>query len=73
MANSQMTRFVTEVAPPQFISVMRRQAPKMLDTIIEEEIDAGVSESLPSSLKGSSCSFYDSNLFSKEFQKSFNF
>lgn len=38
MANSRIARFVTEVAPPQVVSVMRYHASKMLDTINEEEI-----------------------------------
>ncbi|KAG6594447.1 hypothetical protein SDJN03_11000, partial [Cucurbita argyrosperma subsp. sororia] len=39
MANSRIARFVTEVAPPQIISVMRRRTSKVLDTISEEERD----------------------------------
>ncbi|KAI3913308.1 hypothetical protein MKW92_029430 [Papaver armeniacum] len=42
MATSRVGRFVMEVAPPQFVSVMRRRTPKMLDTIVEEDHrDAG--------------------------------
>ena len=37
MANSRLARFVTEVAPPQFVSVMRHRTPKVLDTINEDE------------------------------------
>lgn len=37
MANSRIARFITEVAPPQFVSVMRYRTSKMLDTINEEE------------------------------------
>ncbi|KAM7505822.1 hypothetical protein LguiB_004726 [Lonicera macranthoides] len=37
MANSRIARFVTEVAPPQVVSLMRCRASKMLDTINEEE------------------------------------
>ncbi|KAM1235167.1 hypothetical protein ACFX2J_004670 [Malus domestica] len=37
MANSRLARFVTEVAPPQFVSVMRHRTSKVLDTIYEEE------------------------------------
>uniref|UniRef100_A0A7N0RFU5 Uncharacterized protein n=1 Tax=Kalanchoe fedtschenkoi TaxID=63787 RepID=A0A7N0RFU5_KALFE len=40
MASSRMARFATEVAPAQFVIVMRRRATKMLDTIQEEEIHA---------------------------------
>ncbi|KAG7034740.1 hypothetical protein SDJN02_04470, partial [Cucurbita argyrosperma subsp. argyrosperma] len=55
MANSRIARFVTEVAPPQIISVMRRRTSKVLDTISEEERDGSKNEypasprSLPSS------------------------
>ncbi|KAK3204447.1 hypothetical protein Dsin_018493 [Dipteronia sinensis] len=53
MANSRITRFVMEVAPPQFVSVMRHRTAKMLDTISEEEKDVvGASiDSLASSSK----------------------
>ncbi|OMO65758.1 hypothetical protein COLO4_31021 [Corchorus olitorius] len=37
MANSRLTRFVMEVAPPQLVSVMRHRTRKMLDTINEED------------------------------------
>ncbi|CAH1448637.1 unnamed protein product [Lactuca virosa] len=37
MASSRMARFVSEVAPPQFVSLMRRRTTKMLDTISEDE------------------------------------
>ncbi|PON42212.1 hypothetical protein PanWU01x14_283900, partial [Parasponia andersonii] len=37
MANSFIARFANEVAPPQYISVMRHKAPKILDTISEED------------------------------------
>ncbi|KAG2688938.1 hypothetical protein I3843_09G116000 [Carya illinoinensis] len=40
MANSRIARFISEVAPPQYISVIRQRASKMLDTINEEERDA---------------------------------
>ncbi|KAJ0082170.1 hypothetical protein Patl1_11121 [Pistacia atlantica] len=39
MANSRIARFVMEVAPPQFVSVMRHRTVKMLDTITEEDRD----------------------------------
>ncbi|EEF42610.1 uncharacterized protein LOC8284058 [Ricinus communis] len=48
MANSRIARFITEVAPPQYISVIRRRASKMLDTINEEERDVSPSNSLAS-------------------------
>ncbi|OIS96718.1 hypothetical protein A4A49_39256 [Nicotiana attenuata] len=79
MANARIARFVTEVAPPQFVNVMRQRASKMLDTIKEEEREAGTSESL--SLKSSlpsSTSVYsasasnakNSKYFLKEVQRS---
>ncbi|POO01117.1 hypothetical protein TorRG33x02_028710 [Trema orientale] len=37
MENSIIARFANEVAPPQYISVMRHKAPKILDTISEED------------------------------------
>ncbi|KAK6775754.1 hypothetical protein RDI58_026755 [Solanum bulbocastanum] len=46
MANARIARFVTEVAPPQFVNVMRHRASKMLDTINEEEREASKSELL---------------------------
>ncbi|KAK3016193.1 hypothetical protein RJ639_006026 [Escallonia herrerae] len=45
MANSRVTRFITEVAPPQFVSVMRYHATKMLDTISEEERECSANDS----------------------------
>ncbi|KAJ4703108.1 Galactosyltransferase family protein [Melia azedarach] len=50
MANARIARFVMEVAPPQFISVMRHRTAKMLDTISEEEkdISGSGSDCLPS-------------------------
>ncbi|KAG9439765.1 hypothetical protein H6P81_019930 [Aristolochia fimbriata] len=37
MAASFLSRFVSEAAPPQVISVMRRRVSKILDTIVEED------------------------------------
>ncbi|KAK3041151.1 hypothetical protein RJ639_028630 [Escallonia herrerae] len=45
MANSRV-RFITEVAPPQFVSTMRYRATKMLDTINEEERGCSANDSL---------------------------
>lgn len=62
MANARITRFVMEVAPPQFISVMRHRTAKMLDTISEEEKDVSgsgsdcLSSKSFSSASASSCS-----------------
>lgn len=46
MAKLQAGRFLTEVAPPQFISVAKRPLTIMLATIVEEEKDFAVYESL---------------------------
>ncbi|KAL0300576.1 UNVERIFIED_CONTAM: hypothetical protein Scaly_2330900 [Sesamum calycinum] len=46
MANARIARFITEVAPPQFVSVMRHRTSKMLDTIHEEEKEAGTIDSI---------------------------
>ncbi|KAK4712855.1 hypothetical protein R3W88_018762 [Solanum pinnatisectum] len=84
MANARIARFVTEVAPPQFVNVMRNRASKMLETIKEEEREASTSESLslksysPSS--SSSSSAYSASLSNvnnskyllKEVQRSFS-
>lgn len=79
MANSRMARFVTEVAPPQFVSVMRNRASKMLDTIAEEERDGSVKETWPLSSKSHSLSSSaaassssSSDYFLKEVQRSFS-
>ncbi|KAK7834310.1 hypothetical protein CFP56_024715 [Quercus suber] len=64
MANSRIAKFVTEVAPPQYISVMRYKTRKMLDTIKEEERDANATSFLPSSPKNSSSSSSSSPLAS---------
>ncbi|CAN4113266.1 unnamed protein product [Withania somnifera] len=83
MANARIARFVTEVAPPQFVNVMRNRASKMLETIKEEEREASSSESL--SLKSysstslssaysasSSSNAKNSKYFLKEVQRSFS-
>ncbi|KAK9267735.1 hypothetical protein L1049_010168 [Liquidambar formosana] len=56
MASSRIARFTTEVAPPQFISVMRRRATKMMETINEEERDVSANDYLSLSSKGLSSS-----------------
>lgn len=45
MASSRMARFVSEVAPPQFVSLMRRRRTKILDTISEDEREFSMNES----------------------------
>ncbi|KAH0652384.1 hypothetical protein KY289_030062 [Solanum tuberosum] len=81
MANARIARFVTEVAPPQFVNVMRNRASKMLETIKEEEREASTSESLslkcysPSSSSAYSASSSNvkcSKYFLKEVQRSFS-
>ncbi|EOA37229.1 hypothetical protein CARUB_v10010742mg [Capsella rubella] len=49
MASSRLARFITEVAPPQFVTVMRRRTAKVLDTIKEEEREVGTADSIFSS------------------------
>ncbi|KAL9159355.1 hypothetical protein ABFS82_08G128200 [Erythranthe guttata] len=49
MANARVARFITEVAPPQLITVMRQRTCKMMETIHEEEKECGITN-LPSSL-----------------------
>ncbi|AAG30954.1 hypothetical protein AtNW77_Chr1g0033481 [Arabidopsis thaliana] len=49
MATSRLARFITEVAPPQFVTVMRRRTAKVLDTIKEEEREVGTDSIFPSS------------------------
>ncbi|KAL4386316.1 hypothetical protein GQ457_09G004070 [Hibiscus cannabinus] len=48
MANSRIHihRFITEVAPPQFVAVMRRRTRTMLDTISEEDRDGSYTDTL---------------------------
>ena len=48
-ATSRLARFISEACPPQFVSVMRRRSPKVLDTINEEDHREALSSS--SSLK----------------------
>ncbi|XVF40087.1 hypothetical protein PTKIN_Ptkin01aG0083900 [Pterospermum kingtungense] len=49
MANSRIPRFVLEVFPPQFVTVMRHRTRKMLDTISEEDRDDSLSPTSKSS------------------------
>ncbi|GAU42293.1 hypothetical protein TSUD_82020 [Trifolium subterraneum] len=37
MANSRIARFFMEVAPPQYVTVMRHRTSKMMETITEED------------------------------------
>ncbi|GMN54519.1 hypothetical protein TIFTF001_023646 [Ficus carica] len=87
MANARIARFITEVAPPQFVSVMRHRTSKVLDTIKEEERDVCASDSpitsppkaMPSAHAYSSSSTttaigscVNSRYFLKEVQRSFS-
>uniref|UniRef100_A0A2C9U7I6 Uncharacterized protein n=1 Tax=Manihot esculenta TaxID=3983 RepID=A0A2C9U7I6_MANES len=54
MATSRLAKFILEVAPPQYITVMRHRASKMMDTINEEERDVSPGKSLASSSANSS-------------------
>ncbi|CAN4093574.1 unnamed protein product [Withania somnifera] len=82
MANARIARFVTEVAPPQFVNIMRNRTSKMLETIKEEEREASTSESLslksyssPSSssaYSASSSNAKSSKYFLKGVQRSFS-
>uniref|UniRef100_A0A3Q7ITW2 Uncharacterized protein n=1 Tax=Solanum lycopersicum TaxID=4081 RepID=A0A3Q7ITW2_SOLLC len=76
MANARIARFVTEVAPPQFVNVMRHRASKMLDTINEEEREASKSEliflkSFSPSSSSSSSNANNSKYFLKQVERSF--
>ncbi|GMI77776.1 hypothetical protein HRI_001446900 [Hibiscus trionum] len=39
MANSRIHRFISEVAPPRFVTVMRQRTRTLLETICEEDRD----------------------------------
>ncbi|KAK8989588.1 hypothetical protein V6N11_064010 [Hibiscus sabdariffa] len=49
MANSRIHRFISEVAPPRFATVMRQRTWTMLETICEEDRDGSytVDTSIP--------------------------
>ncbi|MBA0598203.1 hypothetical protein Gorai_007977 [Gossypium raimondii] len=54
MASSRLPRLFMEVAPPQFVTVMRHRTRKMLDTINEEDRDGSNDDnSLSPTLKSS--------------------
>ncbi|WJX52956.1 hypothetical protein P8452_39013 [Trifolium repens] len=54
MANSRIARFFMEVAPPQYVSVMRRRTSKMMETIAEEDREISSIDSVISLPKSSS-------------------
>ncbi|KAF8092820.1 hypothetical protein N665_0400s0020 [Sinapis alba] len=67
MATSRLARFITEVAPPQVVTVMRRRTAKVLDTIKEEERDVGTDHSMFSSSLSSKVSQFASSSSSSSF------
>lgn len=44
MAITRLARFVSEVAPPQYISVMRQRRKTILETIKEDEREGSTNE-----------------------------
>ncbi|KAK7368491.1 hypothetical protein VNO80_10517 [Phaseolus coccineus] len=56
MANSRIARFFMEVAPPQYVNVMRHRTSKMLDTITEDEKEISSNDSVISPPKSSAAS-----------------
>ncbi|CAL5213997.1 unnamed protein product [Lathyrus oleraceus] len=51
MANFRIAKFFMEVAPPQYVSVMRRRTTKMMETITEEDREISLNDSVISPLK----------------------
>jgi hypothetical protein len=78
MATSRnIARFISEVAPPQYISVMRQRASKMLDTINEEERDIASAKDSSSSSSAPTCASSaaaaaETKYFLKEVHRSFS-
>ncbi|AES99193.1 hypothetical protein MtrunA17_Chr5g0434291 [Medicago truncatula] len=54
MASSRIARFFMEVAPPQYVSVMRQRASNMMETITEEDREISSHDNLISLPKSSS-------------------
>lgn len=69
MASSRVARFAMEVAPPQFITVMRQRTTKMLDTISEEERDISTNNS--ASKTATAAAAANSNYFFQRGSKTF--
>lgn len=65
MANVRATLFVTEVAPPKVISIVKRKVLKVLETIAEEEKEA--TESFSSSARPASSCFVRMKKLGKPF------
>jgi hypothetical protein len=53
MANSRIARFFMEVAPPQYVSVMRHRTTKMMETITEDDREINSNDSVISPPKSS--------------------
>ncbi|KAG9149732.1 hypothetical protein Leryth_012439 [Lithospermum erythrorhizon] len=83
MGSARIARFVSEVAPPQFVQVIRQRTSKMLDTIKEDEREAFYSNYdhlsnsstisftlITSSSSSSSTSLLTSKYFLQDVQKS---
>ncbi|KEH15306.1 galactosyltransferase family protein [Medicago truncatula] len=54
MTSSRVARFFMEVAPPQYVSVMRHRTSKMMETIAEEDREINSHDnviSLPKTLR----------------------
>ncbi|CAK8578354.1 unnamed protein product [Lathyrus sativus] len=54
MATSRIARFFMEVAPPQYVTVMRHRTSKMMETITEEDREISLNDSVISPPKSSS-------------------
>jgi len=54
MTSSRIARFFMEVAPPQYVSVMRHRTSKMMETIAEEDKEINSHDSVISLPKSSS-------------------
>ncbi|KAL5055254.1 hypothetical protein RYX36_035936 [Vicia faba] len=82
MANSRIARFFMEVAPPQYVNVMRHRTSKMMETISEDDREINSSNdsvisstTSASSLVASSCAsstnaIVNSRYFLKEVHRS---
>ncbi|KAL5054934.1 hypothetical protein RYX36_035616 [Vicia faba] len=54
MANSRIAKFFMEVAPSQYVTVMRRRTSKMMETITEDEREISLNDIVFSPPKSSS-------------------
>ncbi|CAK8578350.1 unnamed protein product [Lathyrus sativus] len=53
MANSRIAKFFMEVAPPQYVTVMRRRTSKVMETITEDDREISFYDSVISPPKSS--------------------